>query len=86
MKISFCSSFFFFSAMHYSKVYSVFEYFAYQMPVLIMEIFPTCLELRLRYDWGGGGTKASKVSARSIAIAFGHFLASLTIIVWVWQI
>ena len=33
------------------KLYSVCEFYAHQKPALLMEIIPTCFELRVSYDW-----------------------------------
>ena len=35
------------------------EYYAYQTTYLLMEIIPTCLELRMSYDWRATALKLS---------------------------
>ena len=52
------------------KLYSEFKCYVYQMNALLMEIIPSCFELRVMYDWR---VLASKLSLRCFVFSFRHF-------------
>ena len=68
----------FFLLLHHAKLKNytvcvcvfVCEYYAYHTIALVMEIIPTCFELRVRYDWQA---MALKWSSRCSTFSFGHF-------------